>query len=160
MPETANCSINGLADGAPVQAEILPITFPVIMVGEGFTVMENLTGKPVQPVADTGVAVMVATTAPVVVFITLNGAMSPVPFAARPIPGLLLTQLTVAPGVIKKVTPDASLPFVNTWFDTGPTTGNAFTVPVTPMAWFAAPVEVSVTLPDILPVGADEADRT
>ena len=58
--------------------------------------MVNVIGVPVQltpPLVITGVTVIVAVTAADVLFIAVNDAMLPLPLAARPIDGVLFTQL-------------------------------------------------------------------
>ena len=62
----------------------------------GFTVIVNVIGVPVQltpPLVNVGVTVMVANTCPVVGFSAVNGAIFPVPAAARPMAGLEFVQL-------------------------------------------------------------------
>ena len=61
--------------------------------GVGLTVMVNIIGVPLQPALFKGVAVIVAVIVLLVLFIAVKEAMSPVPFAASPMPGVLLTQL-------------------------------------------------------------------
>lgn len=72
-------------------------------VGVGLTVIVNVTGAPVQPLAD-GVTVMFAVTGASEAFTAVKAAISPVPFAARPMDGVLFTQLKTTPvGVPLKV---------------------------------------------------------
>jgi len=80
-------------------------TWPVtgFTIGVGFTVMVKVIGVPMQPVGPTGVTVMVATSGPLVVFVVTNGAISPVPLAARPMAGVLLVQLYTVPGTLPVV---------------------------------------------------------
>jgi hypothetical protein len=65
----------------------------VFTVAIGFTVMVNVIGAPVQPDAVFGVTVIVAVVALVSVLLVVNDGMFPVPLAARPMDGLLFTQL-------------------------------------------------------------------
>lgn len=62
----------------------------------GLTVTVKLSGVPVHPVAEV-VIVMVAETGTVPLLVAVNAGISPVPFAANPMPGLLLTQVKVVP---------------------------------------------------------------
>ena len=58
--------------------------------------MVNVMGVPVQlkpALVITGVTVIVAVTAKDVLFIAVNDAIFPLPFAAKPIDGVLFTQL-------------------------------------------------------------------
>jgi len=71
--------------------------------GVGFTVIVNVIGVPTQPVGPTGVTVIVATSGPLVAFVVTNGAISPVPEAARPMAGVLLVQLYTVPGKLPDV---------------------------------------------------------
>jgi len=80
--------------------------------------------------ADAGVTMMFAATGLAPVFSGVNEPMSPVPFAANPIPGVSLTQLKVFPMPIKLIGVEA-MPFVKVCGETGFIVGNAFTVPVT-----------------------------
>ena len=40
LPETVNCWILGLADAVPIQAEMLPVTAPAVIVEAGFNLLE------------------------------------------------------------------------------------------------------------------------
>lgn len=71
--------------------------------GVGFTVIVNVIGVPTQPVGPTGVTTIVATNGPLVALVVTNGAMSPVPVAARPMAGVLLVQLYTVPGTLPEV---------------------------------------------------------
>ena len=75
-------------------------------VGVGFTVIVNVFGIPVHPLA-VGVTLMVATTATEPVFTTSNETMVPLPFAARPMEGWLFVQVKVVPGIapLKTIVP-------------------------------------------------------
>ena len=70
----------------------------------GFTVMVNVNGVPVHPIAD-GVTVIVATTGTAVRFVAVNDGMFPVPLAASPIDGVLFVQAKVVPdtGLVKVI---------------------------------------------------------
>lgn len=67
-----------------------------VTVGVGYTVMVKEEVVPVHPLA-VGVMVMVAVTIPVVRFTAVKDGISPVPEAARPMEGVLFTQLKVVP---------------------------------------------------------------
>jgi len=62
-------------------------------VAIGFTVMVNVMGAPVQPDGVVGVTVIVAVVALVSVLLVVNDGIFPEPLAAKPIDGLLFTQL-------------------------------------------------------------------
>jgi len=62
-------------------------------VAIGFTVMVNVMGAPVQPDGVVGVTVIVAVVALVSVLLVVNDGIFPVPLAAKPMDGLLFTQL-------------------------------------------------------------------
>jgi hypothetical protein len=97
------------------------VTGVTATAGDGLTVMVKLTGVPVQTPA-TGVTVIVAITATVVVFTAVNAAILPLPLAAIPIEGVLFTQLyTVAVPVKLIAVVDALLH--TDWLKTGFTTG-------------------------------------
>lgn len=74
----------------------------VFTVGVGFTVMSNEPAAPVHPLA-VGVIVTVAVTGEVVLFVAVNGFISEVPLAARPILVVLFVQAYVVPdtGLVK-----------------------------------------------------------
>ena len=59
----------------------------------GFTVIVNVMGNPVQPDGVVGVTVIVAVVALVSVLLVVNDGIFPVPLAAKPMDGLLFTQL-------------------------------------------------------------------
>ena len=62
----------------------------------GLTVMVNVLDVPTQltlPLVKVGVTVMVAVTCVVLVLVAIKDAMLPEPLAAKPIDGVLLTQL-------------------------------------------------------------------
>ena len=65
----------------------------VFTIAIGFTVMVKLIGTPVQPLVVVGVTVMVAVVALVKLFAVVNDGILPLPLAAKPIEGLLLTQV-------------------------------------------------------------------
>ena len=71
--------------------------------GVGFTVIVNVIAVPTQPLGPTGVTTIVATNGPLVALVVTNGAISPEPLAARPIPGVLLVQLYTVPGKLPDV---------------------------------------------------------
>lgn len=75
--------------GAPVHKFWLPTVF---MVGVGFTLIVNEVGVPGQPFA-VGVTVIVAVTGFVPLLVPVKEPMLPFPLAARPIEGVLFTQL-------------------------------------------------------------------
>ena len=68
------------------------------------TVMVNVNGDPVQPLA-AGITVMVAITGLVVVLVAVKEAILPAPLAARPIEVVLLVQLKMVPatGPVKEI---------------------------------------------------------
>ena len=71
---------------------------------------------PGQPLPDTGVTVMFATTGTDPVLIAVNEDILPVPLAANPIDVLSFVQLKVVPNTRPpKVTDVVPLPFVTTW---------------------------------------------
>ena len=63
-----------------------------VTVAVGFTVIVNVLGVPLQPLAD-GVTVIVATSGAFVALVATKLPILPVPLAARPIAGVLLVQL-------------------------------------------------------------------
>jgi hypothetical protein len=71
---------------------------------------------------------MVATTGIVPKLIPLKAAIFPAPDAAKPIEGVLLTQLNTAPAVPTKVTAPVSAPLHTTWSAGSTTLGVGFTV--------------------------------
>jgi len=102
---------------------------------------------------------IVAITGSPLLFKAVNEGIFPVPLAARPIAGVLFTQLNVFPEPVKLIAVVAP-PLITVWLETVFTVGNAFIVAFTRIFRLVAPAEVSTTLPDILPDGADAADRT
>jgi hypothetical protein len=120
-------------------------------VAIGLTVMVKLIGKPEQPFGDVGVTVMVAVMALVKLFAVTKAGILPIPVAAKPIDGLLFTQLYVVPAT----------PLVNTigkvvalaqciWFEIAFTFPVGFTVIVNvldvPTQLTPALVKVGVTV--------------
>ena len=79
-----------------VEVPQLSTTVTTGVEGVGFTVMVNVCGVPVQPLA-TGVTVIVATCVVAPLLIAVNDAMLPLPPAARPMLVLSLVQLKVVP---------------------------------------------------------------
>ena len=65
----------------------------VFTVAIGFTVMVKLIGTPVQPFVVVGVTVMVAVIAFVKLFAVVKDGILPLPLAAKPMEGLLFTQV-------------------------------------------------------------------
>ena len=101
-----------------------------VITGVGLTVIVKVIGAPVQltpPLVNVGVTVIVAVTGKKPVLIATNGAILPVPVAARPMLGVLLVHayVTVPPvfGVVN-VTAAVVAPLHKVWFAT------AFTTPV------------------------------
>jgi len=90
----------------------------------GFTVIINVTGTPVQPIALAGVTVIVALTGECVLFIAVKEGKLPVPFAARPMAVVLFVQLKTAP-VPVKLTGVVIVPLSKIEFATGFTVGFA-----------------------------------
>ena len=98
--------------------------------GEGFTVMVNSMGIPLQPVLFNGVTVIVAVTRFIVLFTAVNEGISPVPLAASPIPGVSLAQLNVL-AVPVKLTGAVADPFSGVCGPGVFAIGIAFTTPLT-----------------------------
>ena len=72
-----------------------------------------------------------AVTGTVVAFVGINGKMSPVPLAGKPIKVWLLTQVKVAVGtVLAKVIPLSNVPLQTVTFGVGVIIGDGFTVMV------------------------------
>jgi hypothetical protein len=97
VAETINCCISGLADAVPAQAEMIPVAGPAVIAGcvaaAGFTVMEYVIRVPLQLVPIlTGKPVIIAVTGDELLFTAINDAILPVPPAAKPIPGMVLTH--------------------------------------------------------------------
>ena len=97
------------------QAKVDPVTGPVTLVtgttvwlhhdwfagtgfttGVGYTLMVKVVTGPGHPFA-VGVIVTVAITVAVVMLVAVNAGMFPVPFAARPIEGVVFAQAKVVP---------------------------------------------------------------
>ena len=108
--------------------------------------------------SETGVAVIFAVIGKLPLFTAVNEPILPTPLAANPIPGVSLVQLKVVPVPVKLTAAVFELLFT-VWLDTVFTVGKAFTVPDTNTVWFAAPVELKVTLPDNGPSGSFTAER-
>ena len=98
----------------------LAVAVKVDGTGVGFTVMVNIMGVPLQFVPFNGVTVIVAVIGLLVLFIALNEGILPVPLAAKPMPGVSLTQLYVA-AVPLKLTGEVVAPFVRVWPTTAST---------------------------------------
>jgi hypothetical protein len=81
---------------APEQM-VAPLT---VTTGLGFTVMVNVIGVPLQPLA-MGVTVMVDTIGVLPVLVAMNDGIFPAPLDARPIDPLLLVQLYVVLGTVE-----------------------------------------------------------
>ena len=75
---------------APLHNTLLLIGFTV---ATGYTVMVKVMGAPVQPVAVVGVTVIVAAVTFVRLLAVVKDGILPVPLAAKPIAGLLFTQV-------------------------------------------------------------------
>lgn len=110
---------------APLQTVWFAIGFTV---GAGFTVIVNVVGVPVQPLA-VGVTVMVALMGELPVLVAVNAGMVPFPLAARPMAVLLFAQLNVVPptGPVG-VTKVEEVPLHRVWFGMVVTLGVGFTV--------------------------------
>ena len=67
------------------------------IVAIGLTVIVKVIGAPVQPFAVDGVTVIVAVVALVRLLFVVNDGILPLPLAAKPIDGLLFTQVYVVP---------------------------------------------------------------
>jgi hypothetical protein len=76
----------------------------LVNIGEGFTVIVNENGVPVQLLAE-GVIVIVAVMLVVPALVAVKEGIFPVPFAANPIPGVSFTQEKVVPetGPVKNI---------------------------------------------------------
>ena len=98
-----------------------------LTVGVGSTVMVNDVVGPLQGPAD-GVTTTVATTGAAPVFTAVNGAMLPVPFAAKPIDGLSLVHENVDAPVPVKLTAAVLTPLQRSWLPTPVTEGEGCTV--------------------------------
>lgn len=103
-------------------------------VGDGFTVMVNILDVPKQvlpPFVNDGVTVMVAVTGMVPLFVAVNAPIFPEPLAAKPIDGVLFTQLYTVPGTKPlKLTAVVEAPLQTTWFAAAFTVGVGFIVTV------------------------------
>ena len=124
----------GLTEAVPIQADILPLTVPTVIVGDAFTLMVNVCGIPGQPVEFAGVTFMVATIAVVPIFTAVNDGISPVPFGGRPIPGLSFVQVNVVPVPVKFIAVVMS-PLVYVGSPGLFTVGSGFIVPATATFW-------------------------
>ena len=84
--------------------------FPTVLtVGIGFTVMLKEAALPVHvrpALVNVGVTTTTAVTGPVVVLVTVNEEMLPVPAAARPTEVFELTQLYTVPGTLPEIITD------------------------------------------------------
>jgi len=128
----------------------------VSTVGVGFTVMVNVSGVPVQPLAE-GVTVMVAVIIVVPMFVAVNEAMSPFPVAANPIEGVLFVQPNEVPDTVSpKLMTAVGAPLHNICAATVSTVGVGLTVMVNvspvPVQPFAEGVTVMVAVTAVLPV--------
>ena len=78
------------ATEAPLHTTLFAIAFTVAV---GLTVIVNVLGVPVHPLGVVGVTVIVAVIGDVVAFVVVNEGIFPVPLTAKPIDGVLFTQL-------------------------------------------------------------------
>ena len=98
--------------------------------------MVNVIGVPLQftpPLLNTGVTVIVAVTALVVLFTAVNDGILPVPPAAKPIDGVLLTQLKLIDppvALVAKLTAVVLAPLHKVWLLTAFTLAVGLTVMV------------------------------
>lgn len=94
----------------------------------------------------TGVTVIVAVTGALVRLIALKDAMLPLPLAARPIDGVLFTQLNVVPATGPvNVTGAVGSPLQTVWLGgTGLTVGVGFTVTVAVIDGPGQPLAVGI----------------
>ena len=103
---------------------------------DGLTVMVNVIGVPLQftpPLLNTGVTVIVAVTALVVLFTAVNDGIFPVPLAAKPMDVVLLTQLKLTDppvALVVKLTAVVAAPLHNVWLLTAFTLAVGITVMV------------------------------
>ena len=117
--------------------------------GVGLTVIVNVTGGPAQPVAATGVTVIVAVTGAVPVLVAMKLGILPTPAPARPIEGWLFVHWKNTPGCeLVKVTAVVAAPLHNIWLpgSGGFTTGVGFTVIVKVIG---APVQLTPPLVNV-----------
>lgn len=98
------------------------------MVVVGFTVYVKVRVVEPAQVALLAVTTTVAITAAVVLFVAVNTAILPVPFAARPILVVLLVQVYEVTLEPVKVMAEVLAPLQTVWLDTAFTVGAAFTV--------------------------------
>ena len=139
--------------GVPAQTVWL---FTALTVGVGFTVMVNVAGVPVQPLAE-GVTVTVAVMGVLPVLVAAKMAISPFPLAARPMLGSELVQAYVVPVTLPvKLMAFVFAPLHNVWGVTAFTVGVGFTVIVNitgvPAQPAALGVAVIVAVTGVLPV--------
>src|SRR6185503_927363 len=109
----------------------------------------------------TGVAVTVATSGALLVFIAVNDAISPAPLVGRPMAGVSFVHVNALP-VPLKLTAVVDCPLVTVWFETGLIVGAVFIVSVigTPNPCCSQPTELMLTYPDAIPAGAEAVERT
>ena len=106
--------------------------------------MVNVFGVPTQPLA-VGVIVIVEVTGAVLVFVAVNVAISPLPFAARPILASEFVQANVVPatGPVKLIAVVVT-PLHNVWSNILSTVGVGFTVIVNVFGVPTQPLAVGV----------------
>lgn len=106
----------------------------------------KLCATPEQPLAE-GVTVIVAVTGELVAFTAVKAGIAPVPFAARPIEGLLFVQLKPVPLTVPvKGTAPVVEPLHKTWLTGGATLGVGLTVIVKICEAPGQPLAVGVTV--------------
>ena len=132
---------------AAVAAPLHNVWFATALtVAIGFTVIVKIIGALTQltpPPVKVAITVMVPRIGPLVALVAVNGSISPVPLAARPIAVLVFVQLYTSPGcgltVPVKNTAVVKAPLHITWFGTWVITGCGLTVIV---KVFEGPVQV------------------
>ena len=109
-------------------------------------VMVNVLAVPGHP-ASIGVTVIVAVTGAAVLFIVTNEPIFPLPFAGRPIDGLLLVQSYKGLGIDPvKATAFVDEPLHNNWLTGWATVGVGFTVMVNDLAGPGHPIAIGRTV--------------
>ena len=118
-----------VCDSTSTPAQTVSLTGGVI-TGSGLMIIVYVTGLPGQPFK-VGVTVMVPAIAALVVLVAVKAGMLPVPVAARPMAGLLLVQVKVAPaGTLVSVTAATAAPAHFVWLGGTVTVAKGSTVMV------------------------------
>ena len=102
---------------------------------------------------------IVATIGVALALIALNEAMLPVPFAAKPIDGVLLVQLYTVPATAPlKFTTAVGAPLHTAWLETGFTVGTGLIVILNEQLAVFAEASVAVKVITVVPTGNTEPD--